>query len=76
MDTSDLSKIYATEDQINFEFTNVADRKIEVYDMQGRLRTYKKSDKLHEVIGMDQTGIYIVKIMQGNQILSRKIWIP
>jgi hypothetical protein len=71
----DINKIYSTEGQIEIIFDTHKMRTIELFDVQGRRITQLQQFTSHETIKDILPGIYVLRISENGQWMTKKIYV-
>ncbi len=62
--------------QINFADAKSATAQIAVYDLQGRLLLLESNQSKEQInLGLNETGIFIVKVENANGVLTKKVYL-
>ncbi len=66
-------KIYSNGDNVNI--LNAENCEIEIFDVLGRTVFTEKMRSNNQTISLQQTGIYIVKTIKNNILITEKVFI-
>lgn len=70
---SEKVSIYSYQNEVKVDFNEFAKAKVQVFDIMGRQLLETQINKGLNSIALNTSGIFIVKVMVGNNVISRKV---
>jgi len=72
---TEVTNIYSLDQTVYVDLSKQEKGDVFIYNLAGQLVQYKPSASGLVNIGLNTTGIYVVKVVTGNTTLTKKVWV-
>ncbi len=69
-----LATTFVRNGNIEIQFVNSSEREVAIYDLRGILLFHKETN-IELTIPVNQNGLHLVRIKDGNQVSTQKVWV-